>query len=78
MKASNVRDYVLKMSIHEQLRMLRNIIEDEEFKLAEKQKQKKALKQVLVVADENEEQQQPMETGKSKKIDDMTYEELVN
>lgn len=40
MKSSNVKDFVLKMSVHEQLRMLRNIIEDEEFKLAQKNQQK--------------------------------------
>ena len=49
------------MSVHEQLRMLRNIIEDEEFKLAQKNEQKKALKKVLVVADENDEE--PMQNG---------------
>ena len=61
MKSSNVKDFVLKMSVHEQLRMLRNIIEDEEFKLAQKNEQKKALKKVLVVADENDEE--PMQKG---------------
>lgn len=61
MKSSNVKDFVLKMSVHEQLRMLRNIIEDEEFKLAQKNEQKKALKKVLVVADENDEE--PMQNG---------------
>ena len=61
MKTSNVKDFVLKMSVHEQLRMLRNIIEDEEFKLAQKNQQKKALKKVLVVADENDDE--PMQAG---------------
>ena len=61
MKSSNVKDFVLKMSVHEQLRMLRNIIEDEEFKLAQKNQQKKALKKVLVVADENDDE--PMQAG---------------
>lgn len=72
MKSSNVKDFVLKMSVHEQLRMLRNIIEDEEFKLAQKNQQKKALERVLVVADENGEE--PMQNGQNQRIDDMTYE----
>lgn len=72
MKSSNVKDFVLKMSVHEQLRMLRNIIEDEEFKLAQKNQQKKALNKVLVVADENGEEL--IQNGQNKRIDDMTYE----
>ena len=36
MRTSNIKDIIRNMTVHEQLKMLRNIIDDEEFKRREK------------------------------------------
>ena len=36
MRKSNIKDIIRNMTVHEQLRLLRNVIEDEEFKRREK------------------------------------------
>ena len=36
MRKSNIKDIIRNMTVHEQLRMLRNIIDEEEFKRREK------------------------------------------
>ncbi len=44
MRTSNVKDIIYNMTVHEQLRMMRNIIEDEEFKRREKVRNNRKLR----------------------------------
>ena len=40
MRQSNLRDIIMTMTAHEQLRLLRNLLEDEEFKRRQRQQEK--------------------------------------
>jgi len=82
MHQSNIKDIIYNMTVHEQLRMLRNIIEDEEFKRRRKLKQSRETEQAAAASTEPKELR-PSEkesvkcTCKLKAIDDMTYSELA-
>ena len=45
MRASNIKDIIRNMTVHEQLRMLRNIIDEEEFKRREKMRSDRSERQ---------------------------------
>ena len=77
MYTSNVRDIVIGMTMHEQLRMIRNIIEDEEFKLEQKKKKEEKLRKRVKMAEDNE-RREKRESSPIKPLEEMTYEELVD
>ena len=88
MRTSNIKGIIRNMTIHEQLKMMRHIIEDEEFKrrqkIREEREARKAREEERAAAEIEAKKiaqavinPKPV-TMRRKRLDDMTYAELVD